>query len=134
MNNSNKAFKEILENGSLAEMQDRVLRYIKASGPICGRDISACIPGGHKRVSELKDIGCIKRHGTRRHPVTGKMVDTWVYVGRGHKQMRKRISKAQIMSEVYDHGILGGVELCITLRKEGNTDKQIRSIVQRAME
>lgn len=72
-----KSFYELKESGELTKMQRRVFDYVKCSGPVTGRDISKMVDGGHKRMSELEDLGLISRQGTTKDRATGKIVALW---------------------------------------------------------
>lgn len=54
-----------------------VLNYIKCSGPINGRAVSRAIPGGHKRLSWLKQNGLAENCGTTKDPITGRIAYLW---------------------------------------------------------
>lgn len=51
-----------------------VLAYIRLSGPITGRAVSRTIPGGHKRLSWLKQNGLAENCGTTKDPITGRIL------------------------------------------------------------
>ena len=72
-----KAYHEIREDGTLSKRMTEVLNLVRAAGRITGRAVSRAIPGGHKRLRDLADIGVIFENGTTRDPITHKEVILW---------------------------------------------------------
>ena len=76
---SAKAYREETENGNITKKQYEVWAWLKLNGPATGRQVSAAIPGGHKRLAELKDCGRAKEIGRVTDSISGKTAIVWDY-------------------------------------------------------
>jgi len=76
---SAKAFREETDNGNITKKQEQVYEWLMFHGPATGREISAAIPGGHKRLSDLKKKGQVRELPKVIDGATGKEVILWAY-------------------------------------------------------
>ena len=76
---SAKAFREETGNGNIPHKQYVVWDWLKLHGPATGRQISDMIPGGHKRLAELKAKDMVKELGHLTDGLTGKTAIIWDY-------------------------------------------------------
>ena len=71
------SYRELRESGRLEPMQAKVLDYVRAAGPVSGRQISRMVDGGHKRIAELVTLGRLEISDIKRDIHTGKRVIYW---------------------------------------------------------
>jgi hypothetical protein len=71
------AYHSIKQDGTLSKKQIEVLNLVRAAGKITGRAVSRAISGGHKRLSDLRDMGAIFVAGYATDPHTKKKVILW---------------------------------------------------------
>ncbi len=76
-----KSYKELIEEGVLGKMQERILNLFWQYPSHSDREIAEI---GHLRINqvtgrrnELLDMGCVKDMGTREDYDTGKTVHIW---------------------------------------------------------
>ena len=77
---SRKAYREIVKEGKLGEMQKNALYQISTYGPMTAQELQESCPywpGIWKRLSELRNLGLIEECGKRRCSVTGKTAIVW---------------------------------------------------------
>lgn len=74
---SAKAYREETENGNITKRQREVFDWLKIHGPATGRQISEAIPGGWKRLAELKTKGYVTESGKVTDCLTGKTAIVW---------------------------------------------------------
>lgn len=75
------AYNNIKANGLLSEMRFRVYEALFINGPLTGKELDKMLgtDSAHKRLSELKALGCIDDSGelTRTCKVSGERVIEW---------------------------------------------------------
>ena len=74
-----KSYREIKREGKIGELQEIVLRHLRALGDSTAQEINhnVGLDGLWKRFSELRDLGLIEESGKRRCSVTGKTAIVW---------------------------------------------------------
>jgi len=102
MDTSKQSYQEALDNGIIARRQREVLNLVRAAGKITGRAVSRAIPGGHKRLAELKSRGILTDDEIGRDPITGKEVKLWKVSGQMPmlKSSEKKMTRQQMMDMI----------------------------------
>jgi len=72
-----EAFRQIEEEGLLSDRRFQVYSYLFRHGPCTGLQVSGGVPGGWKRLAELRDLGVAREVGYTVCEVTGKTVLLW---------------------------------------------------------
>ena len=140
MNTSKKAYKEIKEDGSLANMEQLALDLIKLYGPLNGRMLDKYMPGGHKRIKALLDRGCIGEAYFANDKVTGKL--TAYYMWLSDKPLHKPVSvkkpkynnDPKALAHLYDKSFESGVRAAMAWVYAGGEAKVIEDMVQEILE
>ena len=71
------AYHEIVESGLLSKRRLQVYEYLYRNGPCTARQVSEGVPGGWKRLGELRDLGVVAEIGQTVCGVTAKTVILW---------------------------------------------------------
>ena len=80
-----KAYSQIKTEGLLSPIRERVYDFLFHNGPLTGTELNArlkspvgiTIPGYHKRLSELRELGVVREVGERICRVTGRNAIAW---------------------------------------------------------
>ncbi len=110
---SAKAYREGIEDGSIAKSAKRVLEYLRKYGPMTGRQLDHAIPGGHKRLIELDRAGIIHVVDRKPDSQTGKTSIYWgvceapmlSYTPQPKRQTRKEleVENARLMAALNEY-------------------------------
>jgi len=99
---SQKAYKAIRDNGLLSRMRFRVYEQLHNHGPQTGSEVNYSLRcgSGHKRLSELKELGVVEEIGTRPCRITGENAIVWAVNDRLPKSLQttavRRPTKKQL--------------------------------------
>jgi len=76
---SKDAWKKIKENGLLSWTRWKVYHLLYMNGPLTGREINDIhkTNSGHKRLSELRNLGVVQEAGKKICSITGMNVIAW---------------------------------------------------------
>ena len=119
--NSVKAYKEIKHDIPAKERE--VLHMIKMYGPINGRMLDVRISGGHKRIKNLMDMGCIGIAYIADDAVTGRETNYYMWLTDKPNKVVKKTEKKDplVASSAFDAGYRMGVRaaICYAIDKHG---------------
>lgn len=76
---SAEVYRRIEAEGLLSKQRWRAYEHIYSKGPVTGSELNAGLASksGHKRLSELQELGCVREVGIRECRVTGERVIAW---------------------------------------------------------
>ncbi len=128
---SNKAFREISDEGILPNLQFRTYNYITCFYGRTGEDIERDLgASSRKRIAELYKKGLIEHCGTTKSHITGKIVYKWRATSQQSLpyQEAKKSTRAQLISEitllrkVRDEQVIKLSEIYDSAYKQGQVD------------
>lgn len=108
--NSVKAYHAI--KSEIPAKEREVLHMIKMYGPINGRMLDVRISGGHKRIKNLMDMGCIGIAYIADDSVTGRETNYYMWLTDKPKPVKtvRKNCKALDLGEFYDSAYITGIK------------------------
>lgn len=107
--NSVKAYHAI--KSEIPAKEREVLHMIKMYGPINGRMLDVRISGGHKRIKNLMDMGCIGVAYIADDSVTGRETNYYMWLTDKPNPVVKKVKKEDPLKlhALYDEAFKSGV-------------------------
>ena len=122
--NSVKAYHSI--KPGIPAKEREVLHMIKMYGPINGRMLDVRISGGHKRIKNLIDMGCIGIAYIADDSVTGRETNYYIWLTDKPNPIKGKVVKSDPLKlhALYDEAFKSGVRAAICTSLDWHGVKQ----------